>query len=116
MLVTPTAGRQYTIAEMVADPIRLNSNLGYYTNFMNLLDLAGVAIPVGFQNDGLPFGVTLAAPAFTDAALLDLGDEIHRAEGLTLGVLGALGARMPAKRVAAADWRHRQRWRYAALT
>ena len=66
MLVVPTAPRHYTIAEMLADPIRLNSNLGYYTNFMNLLDLAGVAIPAGFQPDGLPFGVTLAAPPFTD--------------------------------------------------
>ena len=71
MLVTPTAARHYTIAEMLADPIRLNSNLGFYTNFMNLLDLAGVAIPAGFQPDGLPFGVTLAAPAFSDAALLE---------------------------------------------
>ena len=89
VLVTPTAARHYTIAEMVADPIRLNSNLGAYTNFMNLLDLAGIAIPTGFQPDGLPFGVTLAAPAFTDNALLSLGDEIYRSAGLTLGATSA---------------------------
>ena len=98
VLVTPTAGRHYTIAELLADPIRLNSNLGYYTNFMNLLDLAGVAFPGGFQKDGLPFGVTLVAPAHTDAGLLDLADEIHRAQDLTLG---ALTTKMPAKRAAA---------------
>ena len=98
VLVTPTAARQYTIAEMLADPIRLNSDLGLYTNFMNLLDLSGVAIPAGLQSDGLPFGVTLAAPAFCDAALLSLGDEIHRAADLRLG---ATDARMPTKRPAA---------------
>ena len=83
---------------MLADPILLNSNLGAYTNFMNLLDLSGIAIPTGFQADGLPFGITLAAPAFSDAALLSLGDEIHRAANLALG---ATGAKMPAKRPAA---------------
>jgi allophanate hydrolase len=98
VLVTPTAARHYTIAEMLADPIRLNSNLGAYTNFMNLLDLSGVAIPVGFQADGLPFGITLAAPAFSDAGLLSLGDEIHRAANLSLG---ATKARMPTKRAVA---------------
>jgi allophanate hydrolase len=100
VLVTPTAARHYSIAEMLADPIRLNSNLGFYTNFMNLLDLAGVAIPVGLQADGLPFGVTLAAPAFTDSRLLSLADEIHRPANL---ILGATGARMPAKRPPAAS-------------
>jgi len=99
VLVTPTAGRHYTIAEMLADPIQLNSNLGYYTNFMNLLDLAGVAVPVGFQNDGLPFSVTLAAPAFTEAGLLDLSDEIHRS---CAPPLGATGTKLPARRPAAA--------------
>ena len=98
VLVTPTAARHYTIGELLADPIGLNSKLGAYTNFMNLLDLAGIAIPTGFQPDGLPFGVTLAAPAFTDAGLLSLGDEIHRSTSLPLG---ATGARMPPKRHAA---------------
>jgi allophanate hydrolase len=98
VLVTPTAARPYTVAELLEDPIRLNSNLGYYTNFINLLDLAAVAIPAGFQRDGLPFGVTLAARAFTDDGLLELGDEIHRAQQLPLG---ALDVRMPAKRAPA---------------
>jgi allophanate hydrolase len=94
-LVIPTAARQYTIAEMLADPVRLNTDLGLYTNFMNLLDLAGVAIPAGFQNDGLAFGVTLVAPAFTETGLLALGDEFHRAQDLTLG---ALDHKLPPKR------------------
>ncbi|MGH6924359.1 MAG: allophanate hydrolase-related protein, partial [Propylenella sp.] len=97
VLVTPTAGRQYTIAELLADPIRLNSNLGYYTNFMNLLDLSAVAIPAGMQKDGLAFGVTLAAPAFADAGLLALADELHRVQDLKLG---ALETKLPAKRAA----------------
>jgi allophanate hydrolase len=75
-LVTPTAGTIYRIDEMLADPIRLNSNLGYYTNFMNLLDCAAVAIPAGFQGNGLPFGITLAAPAHQDIPLLHLADRL----------------------------------------
>ena len=75
-VVTPTAGTIYTLAEVEADPIRLNSNLGYYTNFMNLLDLSALAVPAGFQPDGLPFGITLFAPAFHDRALLALGRRV----------------------------------------
>lgn len=73
VLLTPTAGTIYTVAQVEADPVRTNSNLGYYTNFMNLLDLAAVAMPSSFQPNGLPFGITLAAPAFCDGMLLDLG-------------------------------------------
>jgi len=71
-ICTPTAGTIYRIDEALADPLTLNSNLGYYTNFMNLLDLAGVAVPAGFRADGMPFGITFVAPAFQDAALLSL--------------------------------------------
>lgn len=74
VLLTPTAGTIYTVAEVEADPIRCNSNLGYYTNFMNLLDLCAVAVPAGFQSNRLPFGVTFAAPAFSDTALLALAE------------------------------------------
>jgi allophanate hydrolase len=85
VLVTPTVARHYTISEVVSDPIRLNSNLGYYTNFMNLLDLAAIAAPSGFQADGLPFGVTLAAPAGSDFALCSLADALHRGQNPKLG-------------------------------
>jgi allophanate hydrolase len=79
VLLTPTAGTIYTIAEVEADPVQTNSNLGYYTNFMNLLDLSAIAVPAGFQRKGLPFGVTLAAPAFSDLQLLQLGGRLHAA-------------------------------------
>ncbi|OIQ86365.1 allophanate hydrolase [mine drainage metagenome] len=79
VLLTPTAGTIYRISEVEADPVRTNSNLGYYTNFMNLLDLAAIAVPAGFQSNGLPFGVTIAAPAFSDTALLRLGGRLHAA-------------------------------------
>jgi len=72
VLLTPTAGTIYTVAEVEAEPVRCNSNLGYYTNFMNLLDLCAVAVPAGFQSNRLPFGVTLCAPAYSDAMLLEL--------------------------------------------
>ena len=105
VLITPTAGRHYTIAEMLSDPIRLNSNLGYYTNFMNLLDLAAIAVPAGIQADGLPFGVTLAAPAWSDAALCALADALHRAQNLKLG---ALNQALPPK--PSGDGRRRRAW------
>ncbi|HKK07030.1 MAG TPA: allophanate hydrolase [Gammaproteobacteria bacterium] len=89
VLLTPTAGAHYTVAQMLAEPVRLNSELGYYTNFMNLLDLAAVAVPSGFRSDGLPFGVTLAAPAFTDLDLLQLAGRLHRAAGTGAGVAHA---------------------------
>jgi allophanate hydrolase len=68
----PTAGTIYTIEEVAANPIELNSNLGYYTNFMNLLDCAALAVPVAITEKNLPFGVTLFAPAFNDKNLLRL--------------------------------------------
>ncbi len=73
VLLLPTTGTTYTIEEVERDPIKLNSNLGYYTNFVNLLDLSAVAVPAGFRPNGLPFGVTLMGPAFVDEALLRLG-------------------------------------------
>ena len=61
-LLLPTAGTTYTIAGMLADPVALNTNLGAYTNFVNLMDLAALAVPAGFRPDGIPFGVTLIGP------------------------------------------------------
>ena len=88
ILVTPTAGTIYRLAEVEAEPIKLNSNLGYYTNYMNLLDLSAIAVPAGFQRDGLPFGATFAAPAFADEALCALADIAQRAAVKTMGATG----------------------------
>lgn len=85
VILTPTAGTIYTIADMLADPIRLNSNLGYYTNFMNLLDYAATAVPAGFRADGLPLGVTVFAPCGQDGPLLRLAGRMQQALGGTLG-------------------------------
>ncbi len=71
-ILTPTAGTIYPIAQMLANPLQLNSNLGYYTNFMNLLDYAAIALPAGSRDDGLPFGITFFALAAQDWNLLDL--------------------------------------------
>ena len=81
VLALPTTGTMYTHEEVAADPVRLNSNLGYYTNFVNLLDLAAVAAPAGFRSNGLPFGISLIGPAFSDEALLSLADRAHRLRG-----------------------------------
>ncbi|WP_066723868.1 allophanate hydrolase [Sphingomonas pituitosa] len=71
LLALPTAPTSYRVAEMLAEPIRLNASLGAYTNFVNLLDMAAIAVPTGSYASGVGFGVTLMGPAGTDRALLD---------------------------------------------
>jgi allophanate hydrolase len=78
VLVLPTTGTIYTHHQIAAEPVKLNTNLGYYTNFVNLLDLAAVAVPSGFRANGLPFGISFIGPAFTDSALLSLAGLYHR--------------------------------------
>jgi len=90
--VLPTAPTIYTVEQVLADPIHLNSRLGTYTNFVNLLDLCGLAVPASMRGDGIPFGITLLARAGEDAALAAIGREFHAATGLPLG---ALKARQP---------------------
>jgi len=85
VLMLPTAGTHYRISDEQADPIRLNSTLGRYTNFVNLMDLSAVAVPAGFTPEGLPFGVSLIAPAWCDGDLLALAARAHRAAVSTLG-------------------------------
>jgi allophanate hydrolase len=95
-LMVPTAPAAYTVAEVEADPIPLNANLGTYTNFVNLMDLCGLAVPATFAGDGTPYGVTFLANAGEDAKLMSLGRVFHAKSALTLGALGlAQPAPMP---------------------
>ena len=80
-VVTPTIGRPVTLAELAAEPVQRNSELGCYTNFMNLLDYAAIAVPSGFMGNGLPWGVTLFGRAFTDQYLLSVADGLQRQQG-----------------------------------
>jgi allophanate hydrolase len=93
IILTPTSATIYRQAELDADPIRLNANLGLYTNFMNLFDLAGVSVPVGFRGDGMPCGVTLVGPRASDQALLALAGRLQRA---SVNRVGALRIPLPA--------------------
>jgi allophanate hydrolase len=77
-VLTPTIGRPVTLAEIAAEPLLRNAELGYYTNFMNLLDYAAVAVPSAFMANGLPWGVTLFGRAFTDQYLLGVADALQR--------------------------------------
>jgi allophanate hydrolase len=70
VFVLPTTGKIYTHEQIAADPVQLNTNLGYYTNFVNLMDLAAVAVPAGFRSNGLPFGISFIGSAFSDEGLL----------------------------------------------
>lgn len=86
-LLVPTSPRHPTIAAVNADPVNVNSQLGTYTNFVNLADCSALALPAGMRADGLPFGITLIAPAWQDAALTRFGKHWHSATQLTLGAV-----------------------------
>jgi allophanate hydrolase len=88
-MVVPTIPRPYKIGEVAADPIALNSNLGTYTNFVNLLDLAAIAAPSGLRADELPSSVTLIGPAGTDGFLAGLAQQIQARSGVKIGATGA---------------------------
>jgi allophanate hydrolase len=88
VLVTPTAGTIYRIAEVEADPVRLNNHLGLYTNFANLLDLAAVSVPAGFAAGPRPFGISLVGPAWNDYELLALAARMQRDAPTGQGALG----------------------------
>lgn len=83
-VLTPSIGRPVTNAELEAEPVLRNSELGYYTNFVNLLDYAAVAVPSGFMDNGLPWGVTLFGRVFTDQYLLSVADALQRQTELPL--------------------------------
>jgi allophanate hydrolase len=101
VLVVPGAPTIYRIAEVEADPIELNSRLGRYTNFVNLLGLAAITVPAGARPDGLPFGITFIGPGGSDAALAGLagrflGEDLPPGKSLIrLAVVGAHLSGMP---------------------
>ncbi len=97
-LLLPTAPFCPTLAAVHADPIGLNKHLGTFTNFVNICDLAGFAVPAGFGADGLPIGVSLLGPAWSEGRLAGLADALHRAFAPTVGVTAH-----PLPAVAAAD-------------
>ena len=83
-VLTPAYPRPVTLAELQAEPVKRNSDLGYYTNFMNMLDYAAVAVPAATMHNGLPWGVTLFGRVFTDQYLLSLADALQHQTGLKL--------------------------------
>lgn len=89
-LLTPTAPRSYLISELLENPVELNSNMGYYTNYMNLLDLCGLAVPAGFMSNGIPFGVTMVAPRFREMSLLNQALIWERKQQLPMGASAAI--------------------------
>ena len=90
VLLLPTAGTIYETTAVAANPLQLNRNLGLYTSFVNLLDLAAIALPAGFSENGLPFGISLIAPRFYDLALLDLGARFQKVACLPRGAMHAV--------------------------
>mgnify|MGYP003693807953 CR=1 FL=1 len=95
VLVVPTAPTAYKIDEVLADPFQTNRRLGHYTNFVNLLDLAAIAVPASFRPDGLPVGITLIGPAGSDRMLADLAQRFHQRTGLQARRSGRAICRRP---------------------
>jgi allophanate hydrolase len=84
-LLLPTTPTIYRVDEILANPRVLNSNLGVYTTFANLLDLAAIAVPSGMRADGLPSGVQIIGPRGSDATLAAAARAYHQKVGGTLG-------------------------------
>ncbi|GIF00395.1 allophanate hydrolase [Paractinoplanes rishiriensis] len=88
VLVLPTIGTTYTHDEIAEDPIGRNLDLGRYTQFANLLDLAAVTVPNGFTADGRPASITLFGPAFSDETLMLLARSRPAGDEMTVAVVG----------------------------
>lgn len=88
LFCVPTAPTHYTTATVLTDPVETNSRLGTYTNFVNLLDMCGIAVPTGKRDDGLPMSVTLLAAAGADGLVASVARDLHAASSLTLGATG----------------------------
>ncbi|TPN05832.1 allophanate hydrolase [Mesorhizobium sp. B2-3-3] len=88
LICVPTAPTHYTVDAVLADPIVTNSRLGTYTNFVNLLDMCGIAVPTGTRGDGLPMSVTLLGIRGQDALAASLARDLHAQSGLSLGATG----------------------------
>lgn len=95
VLAVPTSGTIYTHRQIAEAPVERNTNLGYYTNFVNLLDLCALAVPGKFRSDGLPAGVTLIAPAHADHFLAKMGSRLHRAASTPPLLMGATRFALP---------------------
>jgi Asp-tRNA(Asn)/Glu-tRNA(Gln) amidotransferase A subunit family amidase len=76
VLVVPTTTQHPTVEQMTADPLKLNSKLGTFTHYANVVDMCGVNVPAGMYTDEegtrLPFGITVLGGAGYDAKVLDI--------------------------------------------
>ncbi|MCB8881149.1 allophanate hydrolase [Acidisoma cellulosilytica] len=92
IIVTPTTPTTFTVEEMLADNIRRNAMLGTYTNFVNLLDMCAVTVPMGFRADGQPLGISFVGRALEDSLASSFAHAFHAALG---GKLGATETPIP---------------------
>ncbi len=105
LMLVPTIPCVYTVAEVEADPVRLNSRLGTYTNFVNLLDLSAIAAPSGMRGDGLPSSVTLIGPAGADGLIAGIASAIQAHSGAPMGATGLAAPEPPSAPVQAPSGR-----------
>ncbi|WP_421848923.1 allophanate hydrolase [Oricola sp.] len=103
MLCVPTIPTFYSVEDLEADPVQPNSNFGTYTNFVNLMDMCGIAVPTPVRSDGRPGSITLLAPAGEDARIAAFATLIEAEGERTLGATGWARPAPPALEAAPAD-------------
>ena len=104
-MLVPTMPRFYTVADVEAEPVDLNSRLGTYTNFVNLLDLSAIAVPSGLRRDGLPSSLTLIGPSGADGLLAGCAARIHASSGAPMGASRQMPPLLPKTAVRATPGR-----------
>jgi len=95
VLVTPTTTAAFTLEQMKAEPVAANAALGRFSTFVNLLDMAAIAVPAGMTHGGVPFGVTLHAESGADESLAALASAVEAVSPRTLGATGWQPTTMP---------------------
>ncbi len=95
-LLVPTAPTAYSLKDLEQEPVLCNTRNGVYTNFVNLLDMSGIAVPCTIAPNGTPYGVTFLGKAGADGLMASLGAAFQRRTGLTLGATGLALPAMPA--------------------
>jgi allophanate hydrolase len=96
LLCVPSIPTFFTLSDLEADPVGPNSRLGTYTNFVNLMDMCGIAVPTGWRSDGRPGSATLLARAGQDGLAAALAEGLHRRAASRLGATGHVVPPRPA--------------------
>ena len=86
LFIFPTLSPLYTVSQLTENPVELNTNIGHYSYFANILDMSALSVPIGFYSNGMPFGVTLMGLPFRDSFLAQFAVSVLKVDDLSLGL------------------------------